>query len=592
MGLRGFGANAGRDLGKYVEAEGGGALARWNTGKTVVAAAIVLALGALAWRAAPPADHPAGPGPWYSVLPPLFAVTAAIASGRILWSLVFAVIAGGLLSAVPDAPLSPVSWGKGVWNAFGFLWTSVSDPSNILILVFVTLVLALISTVIVAGGLHGIVLWLERFAKGRRSAQVVTYLMGLAVFMDDYANTMIVGASMRPVTDRYRISREKLSFIVDSTSAPVAGLAIISTWVGYEVGLFDEMSKQLGLGLTGYAMLFNALPFRFYCVMMLIFVGANAISGKDFGPMRKAERRAMEEGLVAAEDAVPMTSRAYANAGPDARARVRAAAGVIPIGAMFAVLLGSIWFAGGGWAILAENPLGVFRFTNWRDVISASDSIPLLAYSAGFGLLLAMVCARVLGKLPAAAIVPAAASGARSSLLPIVILSLAWSIKEACSTLGTGPFLVATLGDTLDPAMFPAMTFLIAVLTSFSTGTSYGTMAILMPTAVPIAFYLENETYGVITMITLAAILDGSIVGDHCSPISDTTIMSSISSSCDHMHHVRTQLPYSLSVAALAMILGYLPAGYGCPSWLSFAVAAGVIIAGFMLLKNGGTKAA
>jgi Na+/H+ antiporter NhaC len=495
------------------------------------------------------------------------------------------VVIGGVLSTVPANPDSLRAWASGVDRSFGFVGSVIGDTFNQQLLIFVALVLMMVAVVIVAGGLHGIVQWLSRFAKGPRSAQFVTFLMGFVVFIDDYANTMIVGSSMRPITDNFRVSREKLAFLVDSTSAPVAGLAVISTWVGYEVGLFDEASQSLGFDKTGYAMLFDALLFRFYCVLMLVFVAVNILSGRDYGPMNRAQARTSETGAVAAPDAVPMTSETFSRADPAQDATINPLTGLIPIGSLFAILLGGIWLDGGGWSVLQGNPGSFLSFGTWRDVISASEnSVKILAYGAGIALVIAVVCARSLGGLRNEMIRGAMVSGARSALLPIMILSLAWSLKSACDALDTGGFLVAAVGDSVSPAFFPAIVFVIAGLTSFATGTSYGTMAILMPTAVPIAFALEGDTYGLITMITLASILDGSIVGDHCSPISDTTIMSSIASSSDHMHHVRTQLPYSLSVAALALVCGYIPSGLGAPSWVGFLTAIILIAGGYYYL--------
>ena len=556
------------------------------TAKNGIALAVVLGVSLLAYVAAPDAASTDETYPWYSVLPPLFAVTLAIVTGHILVSLALAIFIGGLLSTVPGAATSAGAWIDGGNNSVKFVWTSITDPVNLQILVFVTLILAMISVVIVSGGLHGIVKWLSRFARGPRSAQFVTFLMGLVIFIDDYANTMIVGAAMRPVTDKFRVSREKLAFIVDSTSAPVAGLAVVSTWVGYEVGLFNDAALELGIDATGYSMLFDALFFRFYCILMIFFVFLNIVTGKDFGPMRKAEARCRETGALTEAGAKPMTSKAFSASIPHPDSTIRASVGIIPIAGVFLFLLGGIWRDGGGMARLSESPANVFRFSTWREVISASEnSIAILAYAALFGLVLSLIAGAWLSKTKPAVLFPAVLAGARSSILPIVILVLAWSLKEACSALGTGPFLVAAVGDTLSPAWFPAITFVIAGLTSFATGTSYGTMAILMPTAVPIAYHLEGG-YGPITIITLAAILDGSIVGDHCSPISDTTIMSSISSSSDHLHHVRTQLPYSLTVATLALLCGYVPSGFGMPPWLGIAIAALVCVFILHLVPN------
>lgn len=555
--------------------------------KIVVLAVIFFGVSLAAWYAERRIPAAVNVGHWYSVLPPLFAVTFAALTGRVMLSLTLSVMMGGLLSAVPADPSSFGAWAGGVDDSFGFIGGVLADSVNQQLLVFVVFALMMIAVVIAGGGLQAIVDWLSRFARGPRSAQFVTYLMGLIIFIDDYANTMIVGSAMRPVTDRFRVSREKLAFLVDGTSAPVAGLAILSTWVGYEVGLFGEAAESLGIEKTGYALLFDALVFRFYCIMLLIFMFFNALSGKDFGPMLRAEVRARTTGLLAEPDAVPMTSETFTRADPAPDARRRISTGVAPIGALFGILIVGVWLDGGGWAVLQENAGALLQFSTWREIISASEnSIKILAYGSAISLVIAAFCARYVAGLDSVTIRRAALSGARSSLLPVVILSLAWSLKAACDALQTGPFLVSAVGDDVPAFLFPAIVFVIAAMTSFATGTSYGTMAILMPTAVPIAFALEDNSYGLITMITFGSILDGAIFGDHCSPVSDTTIMSSISSSCDHMHHVRTQLPYSAVVGVLALTCGYLPAGLGVPSWVGIPVAAALIATGYYFLPD------
>jgi Na+/H+ antiporter NhaC len=303
--------------------------------------------------------------------------------------------------------------------------------------------------------------------------------------------------------------------------------------------------------------------------------------------MRRAEVRARHTGQFAEPDAVPMTSDTFATADPSPNARRHISSGLVPILGLFFILITGVWADGGGWAVVRESPGSLFSFTAWREIISASEnSIKILAYGGGLSLILAALFARYVAKLGFDDVRHAALMGARGSLLPMAILSLAWSLKAACDALQTGPFLVAAVGDSVPATMFPAIVFVIAGITSFATGTSYGTMAILMPTAVPIAYALEGNTYGLITMITLGSILDGAIFGDHCSPVSDTTIMSSISSSCDHMHHVRTQMPYSVTVASLALVCGYLPAGLGMPSWLGIVIGVAVMATGFYFLKR------
>ena len=207
---------------------------------------------------------------WYSIVPPLLAVTSAVATHRLLVSLGLAVVVGIVLSSIRNVSDSVWNWFPSVYSQTAPVATSVVNSFNLFIIVFIVLTLSTISVVIVSGGIQGIIRWLSRFAKGPRSTQFVTVLMGFAVFIDDYANTMIVGSAMRPATDQKRISREKLAYLVDSTTAPIAGLAVVSTWIGYEVGLFNEVANSLGIQKDGYSMFFDTLGFRFYCLMTII----------------------------------------------------------------------------------------------------------------------------------------------------------------------------------------------------------------------------------------------------------------------------------------------------------------------------------
>jgi Na+/H+ antiporter NhaC len=518
---------------------------------------------------------------WYSIIPPLLAITVAILTNRLLLSLGSAVVVGVFLAAVRKQPNSIGEWSASLGSNTTSLIQSVSGEFNIQVVVFIVLILATISVMIASGGLQGVVNWLSRFAKGPRSTQFVTVLMGLAVFIDDYANTIIVASAMRPVTDQQKISREKLSFLVDATTAPIAGLAIVSTWIGYEVYLFNSVAESVGISKDGYAMFFDALGFRFYCIMMIIFVLANVISGQDFGPMRKAEQRARTTGEVIATGANPMTSTVFSTLRYAPSARIRAKSTVIPIATLFVAMFIGFWFLGEGTGM-------PFEISAWQTAISTTsaneDNVKVLAIASASGFLTAILCAIAFSRIGLKIIGKAIATGLRGSLLPTAILILAWGLKAACDELGTGEFLATTLEGVLSRIWFPALLFIVASSVSFAIGTSWGTMAILIPTAIPIAFQLDGDTYGLTTMICLGAVLDGSIFGDHCSPISDTTIMSSIASSCDHIHHVRTQLPYSLTVAGFALICGYYPAALGMPPLVGIGASAGLIAILFYLI--------
>ena len=508
---------------------------------------------------------------WYSIVPPLFAVTMAIATNRLMFSLGLAVAVGIVLSSVKSQPASIGMWVPSVFNHTFSVAKSVTDSFNLLVILFIVLILSAISVVIVSGGIQGIINWLTRFAKGPRSTQLVTVLMGFAVFIDDYANTMIVGSAMRPATDLQRISRAKLAFLVDSTTAPIAGLAVVSTWIGYEVGLFSDVAHSLGIQRDGYSMFFDALGFRFYCMMTIIFVIANAISGVDYGPMRKAQFRARSTGAVDSGDAKLKTSKVFTALNHSPSAIIHPLAAIVPIGTLFGVMLIGFWIDGGG-----EG--SILSLSAWCNVLSEANNVKILTIASGSSLLLAIGCAKLLSRIHVSEIRVAMLSGLKGSLLPTTILVLAWSLKAVCDQLSTGGFLAAAVEGVLSPLWFPALLFIVASVTSFATGTSWGTMAILIPTAIPVAFSLDDSVYGLTTMISLGAVLDGSIFGDHCSPISDTTIMSSIASECEPIHHVHTQLPYSLTVAALALICGYVPAALGVSPYLTIGVAAALIV--------------
>jgi len=514
---------------------------------------------------------------WTSVLPPLIAVLFAFITRKLLLSLISAIVVGSFLVALKSEQIVII---ETITQTGLYIFNNVTDIWNLKVLAFVVLILAMISVVIVAGGLKGIVIYLNRYISSRRSAKLITAISGLIVFIDDYANTMIVGSSMRPITDTYRISREKLAFIVDATSAPVAGLAIVSTWIGFEVGLFGDVSQSLNLGQNGYSMFFDAFAFRFYCILMLAFVFINIFMSRDFGTMLQAEQRAISSGKLLADDANPQTVSSFQLVNPDENANIHARTALIPFVVLFATLIAGLWIGGNGMTYFHQSIFAPFQLSIWREVISnVESSSTILLISAAIGLLATLLSALLIGKIKPKLILSAATIGAKSSLLPIMILLLAWSLKSVCDDLNTGKYLVDTLSTHLTPLWFPALIFFIAAVTAFGTGTSWGTMSILIPITVPIAVQLDGGLYGLVTMISLGAILDGAIFGDHCSPISDTTIMSSIASNCDHIHHVKTQIPYSLLLAIIALCCGYLPAAAGYSPVLGYVIGALFLVA-------------
>jgi Na+/H+ antiporter NhaC len=540
---------------------------------SIVAAALIFLVILGIWLSF---DHTSGLGGWYRIVPPLVAIVAALITAKLHFSLISGVIAGGLLSAA-HAGGGFFSWlWSGCVQSGEFVVKTVHKSGgfnlgNLNVMLFITMLMVIINIMIAGGGLQGIAAWMLKRAKSARSTRMVTMFSGLMIFIDDYANTLIVGPAMRPLTDRQKISREKLAFLVDATAAPIAGIALVSTWVAFEVRQLSD--PELGIGLDGYAVLLNSLGFRFYCFGMIAFVFWNCWTGADFGPMAAAERRA-RAGKVLADDAVPMTSKSMNAAGPHSGAKISALVAIVPMLVLLGVFLGQFWLSKQGLDVLGEDPLAIVRLSGWTAAMKGVSSSTLLAWAALAGLVTAITMALATARIPLMALVRAIGVGLRNALMPLTVLILAWSLKNACLGLKTGDFLAKAWGDSLSPMLFPGLVFVTAACISFATGTSYGTMTILIPTVVPVAMALEGD-YGLITMISIGAILDGAIFGDHCSPISDTTIMSSIGSSCDHVHHVRTQLPYCIVVAVLALGLGYVPAAMGVSPWIGIAAGAG-----------------
>ena len=533
---------------------------------------------------------------WYSTIPPMLAILLAFLTQHVLLSLGIAIIVGGFLTSVPQAPFSAGAWLAGFSAVITCVTDTVTSSTNLLILSFIPPIFIMIEVIMASGGFRGIIVWLLKRVKGRKSAQAATALMGILCFIDDYTNAIVVGSMMQPITDKFRVSREKLAFLVDATSAPIAGIAVVSTWIAYEVGLLRQIADKLEIDKSGYSMFFDALSFRFYCLLMIVFVFVHILMDIDFGPMKAAEERPKTEEVPEETGFEDLESSPR-----------RALNALIPIVGLLLFHFTGLWFDGVSklkhdmieWqarssTTTAENmppkpvdieALSPGSWIYWREVIGHAENSPLvLACAALFGLTLALLFSQIFGSLRLNVIINCFKRGFKRAMVPFVILILAWSLKNCCDSLKTGEFLVTILAGRVPSYLFPPILFLVASLTSFATGTSYGTMAILIPTAIPIAFAID-QGYGLTTMISLGAVLDGAIFGDHCSPISDTTIISSTASSCELMRHVRTQLPYSLSVAVIALIFGYIPSALGLPSSLSFGLAILAILTLFVGLR-------
>jgi Na+/H+ antiporter NhaC len=535
-------------------------------------------------------------GTWTAALPPLMAVLIALFFRRLIIALIAAVWMGAALQ-VGFNPFTSAWMG-----AENYIWGSVSDTFSLYIIAFTFSLVGMVQVVTRMGGMQGVLDAFAWLAKSARSTQLTTTLVGLAIFFDDYANTIVTGTTMRPLADKKRISREKLAYVVDSTSAPIAGIAIISTWIGYEVGLFDVLAGQLDLGMSGYEIFFGIIPLRFYCIFALIFVVLNGLLGRDFGPMLKAEQRARETGEVLRPGSTPLTSSAVSDLGPKKGIPHRWFNAVVPvacviIGTMLGMFwsgwsagtvpastlpastiqidaipgFGAIFWGDASWAGFSSawgHALGdISEWGAWRDAFSNADNAKVLFWAALLGSIVAIVLAVGQGLLSIGEALMSWLKAIPAMWLAVAILVLAWSIQGVCSDLGTGIYLVGAVHDLITPAMLPVLTFLLASVIAFATGTSWGTMGILLPAMIPLAFFMTDGAAdgNMILMLCFGAVLDGAIFGDHCSPISDTTVMSSIATSVDHIDHVRTQFPYAATVMVVAAGFGYVGVAVGLP---------------------------
>jgi len=507
---------------------------------------------------APPAEN--ATQSWWSLLPPLVAITLALAYRDVVLSLFVGVWLGATLLADGNA-------------AAGFLRVvdtyardALTDPDKVSIILFSILLGGMVGVMSRSGGTHGVVNALAPYATTSRRAQVVTWMMGVAIFFDDYSNTLIVGNTMRPVTDRHRVSREKLAYLVDSTAAPVACIALVSTWIGYQVSLVGDALEKVGSHLNPFSVFLGSIPFAFYPIFGLAVTFAVAVSGRDWGPMLAAERRARAGELMAATSQ-PLADYESTGLAPDDDTPRRWWNAAVPVILVITTTFVGLYLTGRE-SLLADGVAS----RSLSSIIGASDPFTVLLWASLIGLTSAIVLAVGQRALTIREALEAMINGFKSMLMAFVVLTLAWSLGQVCTDLATADFIKGAVGPAVPPGLLPMVIFMVAAAVSFATGTSWGTMAILTPLAIPLVFH-ASEADPLTLSATVSAILGGSVFGDHCSPISDTTILSSMASSCDHVDHVRTQLPYALLGAGLSVFIGYLPEEFaGISPWLLLCV--------------------
>lgn len=525
---------------------------------------------------------------WLSIIPPLLAIFLALAFKEVVTSLLVGIFSGVLIIKLHGGSFFAALLGSFTTTIDSYILNSLNDSGHLSIIVFSTLIGGMVSVISKNGGMQGVVNRISKHATTAKSGQLATWFLGISIFFDDYANTLIVGNTMRPITDKLRISREKLAYLVDSTAAPIAAIAFITTWIGAELGYIESGIETIeGLDESVYSIFISSLAYSFYPIFALVFMLILILRERDFGPMFEAEKEARlgekldESTVVKNEELEEFTAKegiAY-----------KAYNAIVPVLVVIAGTVIGLLYTGWNQAVMDDSTLSFGLKIS--TIIGNADSYKALLWSSLAGLFMAIVLSVSQKLLNIHQSINAAISGFKTMLTAIIILVLAWSLALVIEDLHTADFLTSIMSDNISPYFVPTLTFLLAAVVAFSTGSSWGTMAILYPLMLPSSWAIclaagipEAETLAIFHNV-VACVLAGAVLGDHCSPISDTTILSSLASSCNHISHVRTQMPYALTVGAVAIIFGTIPAAFGIPFWVT--VPLGILMLYLIIGKVG-----
>ena len=515
----------------------------------------------------------------WSVLPPLLAIVLALVTKEVVFSLFLGILAGLGIYAV-QAPLPaqqfPVALVSLVRDAIG-------DSEHLPVLVFAFFMGPLIEVMTRSGGAQAFGRWAVRNLRSSVGAQLATVVFGLLFFVDDYFNCLTIGNVMRPVTDKFRISREKLAYYVDATAAPICIIAPVTTWAAYIVSIYADNVQ----GVPGMTAFLRAIPFNLYSILSIVMVLWLAVRrNADFGPMADAEARARDGDPVGAA-ADETRDEALDPSVVSSRGSVWDLA--VPVVVLVVSGIALMLYLGGYWAVPepGKAPVTVFGAIGDTQAALAFATASFLGLATAFAL---YIPRRVVSYREFFSCVPA---GIRMMVSALLILALAWTLSAICNKLlGIDGFISDVVkrgadSGVLPLSILPAALFLLASVIAFSTGTSWGTFGILIPIAIAVC----NKVDPSLNALVLSSILSGSVMGDHCSPISDTTILSSTGSQCRHIDHVRTQLPYALTVGAVSA-LGYVVAGltrqldYGVSACVTLGFSAALLVAALVVLPR------
>lgn len=517
---------------------------------------------------------------WLSILPPLIAIFMALLFREVLSSLFIGIFSGAFIIYIYK------DGATGIFSAFlavldEYIIKSLNNWDHLAVIIFSMTIGGMVTLISKNGGMQGVVDKISVYAKNARSGQFVTWLLGVVIFFDDYANTLVVGNTMRPVTDRLKISREKLSYLVDSTAAPIAAIAFVTTWIGAELGYIkDGVESIADLNESAYAIFFNSLQYSFYPILTLFFMLMLIWKAKDFGPMYKAEVRSRTSGKVSDDklNSKESVHEEVAALNPKEGVNVKWYNAAIPVLVIIFGTICGLLYTGWDAEIWNNSELGFAK--KLSQIVGNANSYLALLWASLTALAVAMALTLSQRLLNLTETLESITKGFKTMLSAVLILVMAWSLAAITEDLHTADFIThALLSFKLSPVWIPAITFILAAIISFSTGSSWGTMAILYPLILPACWLVCKESsfnYDSSLAIfhnVVSCVLAGSVLGDHCSPISDTTILSSLASSCNHIDHVKTQMPYALTVGAVSIVFGTIPSALGISSIILYFLA-------------------
>lgn len=495
-------------------------------------------------------------GTFWSLLPPLIAIALALITKEVYSSLFIGILSGALLYSNFN-----LLTGYHAILEEGFI-TSLADSWNVGILIFLVILGAIVSLMNSAGGSAAYGKWASQKIDTRRGAMLSTFGLGVLIFVDDYFNCLTVGNVMRPITDKHRISRAKLAYIVDSTAAPICMIAPISSWAAAVTGMME--------GYDGLELFIRAIPYNLYSLLTIAMIIMLAYMNFDYGPMKTHEDNAILKG-----DLYTTPERPYKGQDGEivtGKGKVRDL--VIPVVLLITLCVAGMLYTGG--ILEGESFINAFANCDASLGLSLGSSLALILTIGYF------IVSKVLSFNECMESIP---EGFKAMVPAILILTFAWTLSEITGLLGASEYVSGIFeGSAAGLKNFlPAIVFLVAIGMSFSTGTSWGTFGILLP--IVVAINLPSQ----LLIISISACLAGAVCGDHCSPISDTTIMSSTGAMCDHINHVTTQLPYALTVAAVSFV-GYILAGFMQSAWVILPVSLAILFVVLYVIRLVTTK--